>query len=224
MKQFIIGAVVGAIAGSVATYFIAKDKIEERTISDLREELLESVKKEIYDDVDSEIVDELNEEDKADTIPEEEDKKVIPMARDYHKFYTKPEKETEEDVPFRDPDVVADEADAERNDVTIEQLSNRSAELAKTHPYEMISQEEFEHSEWDMIYDQETYVFHIPDEIVINEDNEALTYEELYDILGPDFEGVLCEKGKAHVRNHARQTEYEILASNLPVSKFDLEE
>lgn len=222
MKQFIIGAVVGTVLGSVATYFIAKDKIEERTISNLREELLESVTREVNgtsNKTESEVI----EEEQPVVEQAEVEQKVIELNKDYRHYYKKPE-DNDGDIPFRDIDIIAQEADEERNEVTIEQLSNRSAELAESHPYEMIQKEDFEHSEWAMIYDQETYVFHIPDEQVVNEDGEALTYEELYDILGPDFEGVLCEKGKAYVRNHRRQTEYEILASDLPISKLDLEE
>lgn len=208
MKKIIIGFIAGASASGVLTYILTKDQIRKDTISELREELLEACMKEakmtLEDEANKPVVDE---EDSEELIEEEQEEIINEKVSDYRTYYGK-EEEQEEDVELDDDNI---------NSI-MEYLSQKQSELAVSNPYEFIDEEEFQKSEWDIVYGKEVLVYHIPDETMVDEDKDILAYEDVVDMLGPEFQRVLCEKGRVFVRNHKLETTYEVYSSNVPVA------
>lgn len=224
MKEFLIGLSVGSIITGVVTWKLTKEKTEKDTINALREELLTSCMKEVGLTIDGKPLDEehkvvditskrgkrannqtTDEVDKEELYKQSEAIDSEITKRDYRKYY-KTNDVTPQEEPVRDDDPTKEEVD-------MEELSDRHTQMSQEHPYEILTVEEYNHSEWDTIYGKETLIYYIPDECMVEDGGNILCYEDVIEMLGPDFEGELRAKGKCYVRNHRLETTYEVLAS-----------
>lgn len=236
MKEFLIGLSVGSIITGVVTWKLTKEKTERDTINALREELLESCMKEVGLTIDGKPLDDhkvveldpsRGKRAKHKPVDEAIDKEElykqsevidaeINKRKDYRQYY-----KTSEPVKQEEP---AREEDPTKEEVDIEELSDRHTKMSKECPYEILTVEEYNHSEWDVIYEKETLIYYIPDECMVEDGGNILCYEDVLEMLGPNFEGELSKRGKCYIRNHKLETTYEVLASHIAMPAVEEED
>lgn len=217
-KELIVGVIVGAIAGSAATYIFGKKHIKKEVENEILDEL-DQIEKDFDDQVKeySDLHDyalDHNESYKAtvqefyekrdkarhadvDATNQDVEKAVLKEAAhknktDYTEFYEN-----------KSVEVIKDNEEAKELDEATEAFSDFVERMAKEKPIHYVTREEYMASPAKEFFDETDFIYFVKDGKVVDDEWNLQSFEDLCDTLGPTWRNTLSRDGHLWVIDYA---------------------